>query len=118
MRQLEQCSKDRQFLLPTYIMNVAFALVVVMELFLGLILSWVRVKEKIGVSIAVVLNFDLLLLTIQKGEVRVGASGEALNTPLTVVGYLRVERLVSQHSYRCHSAYWPEEESEEPLHKI
>ena len=42
---------------------------VVMQLFLRLILCWMRVKEEIGVSVAVVLNFDLLFLTIQKWEV-------------------------------------------------
>ena len=53
----------------TYIINVALALVVVVQLFLRLVLRWTRVKEKIVVSVAIVLDFDLLFLTIQKGKV-------------------------------------------------
>ena len=53
----------------TYIINVVLTLVVVVQLFLRLVLRWMRVKEKIGVSVAVVLDFDLLFLTIQKREV-------------------------------------------------
>ena len=59
----------KDVILFTYIINVVLALMVVMQLFLRLILCWMRVKEEIGVSVAVVLNFDLLFLTIQKWEV-------------------------------------------------
>ena len=91
---------------------------VVVQLFLRLVLRWTRVKEKIVVSVAVVLDFDLLFLTIQKGKVWVDAGCLAFNAALTVIGYLRVERIMSQHRYNSHSAYRPEEESEEPLHEI
>ena len=61
---------------------------VVMQLFLRLILRWMRVKEEIGVSISVVLNFDLLFLTIQKWEVGVDTGSLALYAALTIFSYL------------------------------
>ena len=77
-----------------------------------------RVKEEVCVYVAIVLNFGLLSLAIQKWEVAVSACGEALNPAITKLSNLVIEWVVSHNGTGSHSTNRPEEEPEQALNKV
>ena len=98
--------------------NVPFTLFIVLKLSLRLILRGIWVKEEVRIRVTVVIDLRLHLFAIQIGEVGIGAGGEALDSAVTKLSYLLVERIVSHDCDGSHGADWPKEESEEALHKV
>ena len=96
----------------TYIVNVAFTVFIVNQLSFRLFLVGFRIVEEVRIRIAVVIDFCLNRIAIQKREVAISAGGEALNPTVTKLLNLLVQRIVSHNGNSSHGADWPEEEPE------
>ena len=80
---------------------------VVLELLIAFANAGFWIVEELSVDVAVVLNFELAFLTVEKREIGVRAGCEAFDTPFAVFVDLLVLGVVAEHSYSCHRANRP-----------
>ena len=88
------------------------------QLLLRLILRRFRVEEEISVGVAVIFNFCRDRIAVAEGEVAVGAGSEALDTTLTIIVDLLVERVMPHDRCSCHGTDGPKQETQQPLKEV